>query len=104
MATNELYKSYKMFVLHKKRIINNSRNYKSLRVLSSLDKALRMANVMKDYKPVGVAGSIIRLKPDLRNILPYENNFSYSGSLEALNHLLILSKQINYEKNHAKIK
>jgi hypothetical protein len=103
METNELLKAYKRYVLHKKKIISNSRNYKSLRVLSSLDKCLMMAAVLKSYKPIGVAGAIVRLEADLRNILPHANNRSFSSSKEELTHLLNKSKQFIYEKRRSNI-
>lgn len=92
---DKLYNKLKRYVLHKQRIIKNSRSdfYRTGTKVQSLDILLRYLDFMKDYKLHGVCKIIISKQDHLKNILPNMNNPSYPGSEKALQELIRLSHE-----------
>lgn len=87
---DELYKLFKAYVLHKKKIINHSRSdwYRKEGVLQSLDILTRYIDVLKSYKLQGICRVILNKQEHLRNILPVHNNPSFKSSENKLNQLI----------------
>lgn len=99
---NLLFMEYRNYVLHKKRIILNSKRsyYGRSEIRESLEVLLRYLEVIPDYKLRGICMVIIKQQYHLENILPLESNTSYQSSLQKFNQLINLShiflKNVNY--------